>query len=176
MHTIKPLIGILIMIFMVGCLPNATTYYRPSVDIESVYEKGHCVPTEKYVHFKIKTKNQTLKIRGYGNTYSTSSGEFSEAQYVIIGVWNNISYKNDDYFIVGSDSNEKVKSQKIYEKVNVSHTDSSLMFNSSAVFPKQNGDGFDVYFPLLIIDGEEIELPVLHIEKKIWMGISPFNC
>lgn len=176
MQTIKILVGVLLVGLLVGCVPNATTYYRPSVDLESTHEKGHCVPTEKYVHFKIKTKNQTLKIRGYGNTYSTYKGNFSEAQYVISGKWNNISYKNNDFIIVGSGNNQKVKSQKIYEKVNISHSDSSLMFNSSAVFPKQEGDSFDVYFPLLIIDGEEIKLPVLHIEKTIWMGISPFNC
>lgn len=175
MQRTKILICVLLLASIVGCLPNAEVYYRPSIDVESTHEKGNCVPTERYVYFNIKTKNQVLKVRGYGNTYTGSQGKLvSEGQYVIFGNWDEIKYKNEDYYIVGSDNDEKVKPQKIYGEVHV--YDSYSSFNSGAVFIKQRGDNFEVFFPPLIIDGEEIELPVLHIEKTIWMGISPFNC
>ncbi len=177
MQKSKSVIWALMFVFLAGCVPNATVYYRPSVDVESTYEQGHCVPVDKYVFFNIKAKSQTLKVRGYGSTYTGAQGELvSEGQYVIFGNWNEIKYKNEDFYITGSDADGKVKAQKLYGEVNVSHSDSNSMFNSSAVFPKQDGNSFDVYFPPLIIDGEEIDLPVLHIEKTIWMGMSPFNC
>jgi hypothetical protein len=27
-----------------------------------------------------------------------------------------------------------------------------------------------------VIDDEEIEFPTIHFERKVWVGISPFNC
>ena len=177
MQRIKLTLWLFILISLAGCLPNATVYYRPSVDVESTYEQGHCVPVDKYVFFNIKSKSQTLTVRGYGDTYTGKDGELvSSGQYVISGRWEEIRYKNDDFYITGENSGEKIKAVRIYGEVHDSYTDSSLVFNSSAVFPKQEGDNFDIYFPMLIIDGEEIELPVLHIKKTIWMGMSPFNC
>ena len=174
MRSIKFGSCILIFSFLVGCVPNATVYYRPTVDIESTHEKSHCVPTEKYVHFNIKTKGQILKIRGYGNTYSHSYGEGTEGQFVITGNWNEIKFKNEEFYIMVPNINEKVKPIKIYGEVH--NFDGYSSFNSGAVFPKQNAGSFDVIFPSLIIDGEEIELPILHIKRTIWTGISPFNC
>ena len=174
MRSIKFGICILIFFILVGCAPNATRYYRPTVDVESTHEKSHCVPTEKYVYFNIKTKDQTLKVRGYGNTYSTSHGEVVEGQFVIYGNWNKIKYKDEEFYIMPPDINEKIKPIEIYGKVH--DFDSYSSFNSGAVFPKQGGDSFDMIFPSLIIDGEEVELPILHIKRTIWIGISPFNC
>ena len=165
---------VLIFSFIVGCVPNATVYYRPTVNVESVHEKSHCVPTEKYVYFNIRIKGQTLKVRGFGNTYSNSEGGGTEGQFIISGNWNEIGYKNKDFYIVVPGIDLKIKSIKTYGDVH--KNDGSLSFNSGAVFPKQNGDNFDIIFPPLIIDGEEIELPILHIKRTIWFGISPFNC
>ncbi len=94
-------------LLLAGCVPNATVYYRPSVDIPSTHEKSHCVPTENYVIFTIKTKSQILKVRGYGSI-STYRDEFAEAQYVIDGNWNEIKYKNDKFYIMASGGTEKV--------------------------------------------------------------------
>jgi hypothetical protein len=149
-------------------------YYRPTVDVESTHEKSHCVPTEKYVHFNIKVKNKSFRVRGYGNTYSHSWGEGTEVQLVVQGKWDEIKYKNDYFYITSPERNEKVTPKKIYGKVHKHNGESS--FNFGAVFPKQDEDRFDAFFPPLIIDGEEVELPVLHIKKTIWIGISPFNC
>ncbi|ABM03107.1 hypothetical protein Ping_1280 [Psychromonas ingrahamii 37] len=165
---------ILIFSVLVGCVPNATVYYKPLVDVESTHEKSHCVPTEKYVNFIIKTKDQTLKVRGYGNTYSTSHGEVSEGQFVIYGNWNEINFKNEDFYITAPAINDKSKPIQIYGEVH--DFDGYSSFNSGAVFPKQDGDSFDVIFPSLIIDGEEVKLPTLHIKRTVWIGISPFNC
>lgn len=174
MRNIKFRIGILIFFVLVGCVPNATVYYKPTVDVESTHEKSHCVPTEKYVHFNIKTKKQTLKVRGYGNTYPTSNGEVAEGQFVISGNWKEIKYKNEGFYITAPNINEKIKSIKIYGEVH--DYDGYSSFNSGAVFPKKNGESFDIIFPTLIIDGEEVKLPILHIQRTIWIGISPFNC
>lgn len=174
MRSIKFGISILIFFVLVGCVPNATVYYKPTVDVESTHEKSHCVPTEKYVHFNIKTKNQTLKVRGYGNTYPTSKGEVAEGQFVISGKWNEIKYKNEDFYMMAPDINEKIKPTKIYGDVH--DYDGYSSFNSGAVFSKQNGDSFDISFITLIIDGEDVKLPILHIKRTIWIGISPFNC
>ena len=167
----------LILTLLMGCAPKAKVYYRSSVEIESTREKQHSEPTEKYVYFDMETKNKTLSIRGYeipknqalkirghGETYSTSEGEFSEGQYVVFGNWRKIGYKNEDFFIAGSGNDEKVKSRNYYGEEHHLHEYNSY-YKFGAVFPKQNGDNFDVFFPPLIIDGEEIQLPVLHIEK-----------
>jgi hypothetical protein len=174
MRSIKFGMCILIFFVFVGCVPNATFYYKPAVDVESTHDKSHCVPTEKYVIFNIKTKDQTLKVRGYGNTYLTYHGEVSEGQFVIYGNWNEIKFKNEDFYIMTPDMSEKFKPIKIYGEVH--DFDGYSSFNSGAVFPKQEGDSFDVIFPSLIIDGEEVKLPILHIKRTVWMGISPFNC
>ncbi len=174
MRIIKFGVCVLIFFILFGCVPNATLYYRSTVDFESTHEKSHCVPTEKYVHFNILTKNQILKVRGYGNTYSTSHGEVSEGQFVIYGSWNEIKFKNKEFYILAPDTNEKIKPLEVYGEVHNFGSDSS--FNSGAVFPKQDGDSFDVIFPSLIIDGEEVKLPILHVKRTIWIGISPFNC
>ena len=155
-------------------MPNATVYFKPTVDVESTHEQSHCVPTEKYVHFNIKAKNRTFNVRGYGNSYSHSYAEGTEGQYVISGIWKEIKYKNNDFYILIPGSNEKIKPKKVYGETH-DYKDHS-MFNSGAVFPRLDADSFDVIFPPLIIDGEEVELPVLHIKRTIWMGISPFNC
>lgn len=162
------------LIVMSGCLPNATMYYRPTVDVDSTHEKSHCVPIEKYVHFRINTAAQVLRVRGYGDSYSHSHAEGTEGQYVIYGNWKEIKYKNDDFYLAIPGSNDKIKPKKTYgERHNY---EGYSMFNSGAVFPKQDSDSFDVVFPPLLVDGEEIELPILHVKRTIWAGISPFNC
>jgi len=149
-------------------------YYRPTVDVDSTHEKSHCVPTEKYVHFNIQTKGGLLKVRGHGDSYSYSYAEGTEGQYVIYGTWREIGYKDDGFYLTISGSNEKIKPKKTYgEKY---ERDGNSMFNSGAVFPKQDSESFDVIFPPLVVDGEVVELPVLHVKKTIWAGISPFNC
>lgn len=174
MKSIKSGIYVSIVISLIGCVPNATVYYKPTVDIQSTHEKSHCVPTEKYVHFNIKSKDRTFRVRGYSNTYSHSYGKGTEAQLVIYGKWNKIKYKNNNFYIAIPGTDKKIKPTKIYGEVH--NQDGSSQFNSGAVFPKQDADKFDVIFPPLIIDGEEIELPVLHVKRTIWVGISPFNC
>jgi len=174
MQKIKLKICISIIFILVGCVPNATVYYKPTVDVESTHEKSHCVPTEKYVHFNIKTKDQILKIRGYGNTYSSSEGEVVEGQLVIYGNWHEIKYQNDEFYMMVPGFKEKFKSLKIYGEVH--DNDGYLSFNSGAIFSKHGVDSFDLIFPALLIDGEKIDLPILHIKKTIWIGISPFNC
>jgi len=174
MDSMKFIIFTSIIFALIGCVPNATVYYKPTVDVESTHEKSHCVPTEKYVHFEIITKKQILKIRGYGNTYSTSDGEVAEGQLVIYGKWDEIKYENKEFYVLVPGINKKIKPIKTYGEVH--NFDSYSSFNSGAIFPKQVGDSFDLIFPALIIDGEKIELPILHIKKTIWIGISPFNC
>jgi hypothetical protein len=168
------IIKLFVFLVLSGCVPNATVYYRPTVDVESTHEKGHCVPTERYVHFTIKAKDQTFKVRGYGNTYSNSYGEVVEFQFVISGKWSEIKYINDEFYMMVPDTNKKINPIKIYGEVR--EFDGFSSFNTGAIFSKQGGDSFDVVFPSLIIDGEKIELPILHIKRTIWMGISPFNC
>lgn len=174
MKGIKFVTQALISISLIGCAPNATVYYRPSVDIESVHEKSHCVPTEKYVYFNIKSKDRTFRVRGYSNTYSHSYSTGTEAQLVVTGKWKEIKYKNDDFYITIPGTDKKIKPTKTYGEIHQYNSDSQ--FNSGAVFPKQDADKFDVNFPPLIINGEEIKLPVLHVKRTIWVGISPFNC
>jgi hypothetical protein len=176
MRTIQTLkVGIsTLVIVLAGCVPNATVYYRPSVNVASTHEKSHCVPIENHVLFDIKTKSQTLTVRAYGTIYSTSRGEFAEGQYVINGNWQEIKYINDKFYITTPDIAEKVAPIKIYGEVH--RYDGYSSFNSGAVFPRPKSDTFDVTFPPLLIDDEEVELPVLHIKRTIWMGISPFNC
>lgn len=172
---IKLSIIAVISVLLASCaVPNATSYYRPTVDVKSSHIKGHCVPLERYVLFEINVKGKVYKFRGYGNTYSHKWGEGTEVQLIVDGNWNEIKYKNNEFYLIPKGGSKKIQPTKIYGEQN-QHKD-ELSYNSGAVFPKVEEDAFDAYFPPLIIDGEEIELPVLHIKKTIWVGISPFNC
>lgn len=173
----KPAITFLTLASLValgGCFPNATVYYRPTVDVESTHEKSHCVPTEKYVHFTINTRGQALKVRGYGESYSLAHAEGTEAQYVISGTWKEIGYKNSDFRLSLPGRSDTIKPEKTYAERH--DHDGYSTFNSGAVFPRQKAESFEVTFPTLVVDGEEIELPILRVRKTIWTGISPFNC
>jgi hypothetical protein len=92
--------------------------------------------------------------------------------YLEIGM--KLNSKNEDFYIVNPDIKKKNIPLKIYGEVH--KHDGYSSFNSGAVFPKPNGDNFDINFPPIIIDGDEVTLPILHIKKTIWVGISPFNC
>lgn len=159
---------------LVGCVPNATTYYRPTVDLESTHEESHCVPTEKYVHFEVRIPQGALKVRGYGLTYKHGDDEGTEGQYVIDGLWKDIHYQNDVFYLTVPGSDVQIKPIKTYADLFEYATQSKL--SSGAVFPKQTSDAFDVHFPPLIVDGTVIDLPVLHIQKTLCTWISPFDC
>ena len=175
MKLIKLFIIAVISVLLASCvLPNATSYYRPTVDVKSSHVKGHCVPLERYVLFEINVKGKHYKFRGYGNTYSHNGGEGTEVQLIVEGTWNEIKYKNNEFYLIPKGGSKKIDPTKIYGEQHQYKDKQS--FNSGAVFPKVGEDEFDAYFPQLIIDGEEIDLPVLHIKKTIWIGISPFNC
>jgi hypothetical protein len=160
--------------FIGGCVPNATIYFRPTVEIASTHEKSHCVPTEKFVHFTVEAGGSTLKVKGQADSYSRSYAEGTEGQYVIVGNWKEIRLKSNDFVLRTPGSTESIKPNKTYG--DASSYDGYSMFNLGAVFPKQTSDSFHVRFPTLIVDGDEVELPVLHAKKTVWAGISPFNC
>lgn len=157
-----------------GCVPNATFYYRPTVDVASSHEKSHCVPTEKTVHFTVDTRGSALKVRGQGDSYSHSYAAGTEGQYVIVGTWRDIALKNNDFQLLLPGRDHGIAPVKTYG--DPSDHDGYSMFNLGAVFPLQSSDSFAVKFPTIIVDGEEVELPVLHVKKTVWAGISPFNC
>jgi hypothetical protein len=168
------ILGLAALALIGGCLPNATIYFRPTVDIASTHEESRCVPTEKFVHFTVETGGSTLKVKGQGDSYSHPYAEGTEGQYVIVGNWKEIRLKSNDFDLRIPGSTESIKPNKTYG--DASSYDGYSMFNLGAVFPKQSSDSFQVKFPVLIVDGEEVELPVLHVKKTVWAGISPFNC
>ena len=47
---LKRLTVVSVLLIQLGCVPNATTYYRPSMDGGEVLAK-HCVPAESIVEF-----------------------------------------------------------------------------------------------------------------------------
>lgn len=174
MPSIKRVISLFLLLAITACVPNATMYFRPTVDIESTHQQAHCVPVDRFVLFNLKVKEQTLKVRGYGDTWSHPHGSGTEGQYVIEGKWDDIRYKNDGFYLLVTGSDIKVRPTKISGQVH--HYEGYSTFNASAVFPEQNAARFDIYFPPLLVDGVEVELPVLHLKKTLWTGISPFNC
>jgi len=175
----------LFALLLEGCVPNAVTYYRPVVDGGKVL-KSHCVPTESIIEFNLPNANGRLHVRAWADNgkYVNQIALFFSGK-----AWSEIHFTSSDFRIRDIEENSiisasSVKAYKADSTVNLTAEPYKappdrpglprfqVQINSHRPLP----NNFELLSPTIVIDGEEMKLPVIRFEQNQLMGISPFNC
>ena len=166
-----------------GCLPNAVTYYQPSVDGGQL-RAGRCVPTKSLVDFTVRNSREYMPIRAFAD-----NGPYVNqvALFFSKGSWERFRFSSTDFWIYDLDKKITIRPSSI-------RAYSETGFRPLTTEPYSLKDGrlpvseiqitlterlpanFELLSPSIVIDDEEIEFPTIHFERKVWVGISPFNC
>lgn len=177
----RKLVALAFSLPLLGCVPNATTYYRPSMAEGRILAR-HCVPTESIVEFGPLPFQATVM-----------GGE--DRWYFVIGLpwtrlpeshWEAFHFVTSDFHLRDLDSGNTIRPQA----VSVSRDDKvdsivepyrlprskSWSYSIELKLPGQAPDKLEILIPPVVIDGREVRFAPLRFERKIWMGISPFNC
>ena len=170
-----------LLLTQLGCVPNALTYYHPSMDGGQVLAR-HCVPTESIIEFG------PLPIEA-------SVIEGHNAWFAVLGLpskrppklsWQTFHFATSDFYI--RDSLTGVTTDKL--PISVLRDDKSdtvrepyrppstkgWLFSIDVKLPGPPPERFELLLPPVVIDGKEVRFPPIRFERKIWMGVSPFNC
>lgn len=177
------LYAILAMAFS-GCLPNAVTYYRPSVEGGQL-RQPRCVPTKSLVDFTIGNSRKYLLIRALSDNgkhvhqvalfFSDGSLEkfhFASTDFRIFDLDKKIMLRPSSVVAYLKSGQGALTTEPYYLKAGKGPVLLSVQINVPGMLPAN----FKLLSPSIVIDGEEIALPVIHFERKVWVGISPFNC
>ncbi len=170
---------------IVGCIPNAVTYYRPTSNIGNVLT-GHCIPTDSAIEFKLPSHNSHIRVR----VWADNGDEIKQVSIFFSGEgWNEIHFTSANFQIHNIENNTiTVPSSVIAYK-----TDGfSNVFTEPYLAPPERPgafrfqiqinsknplpNSFELLSPTIVIDGEDIEFPPIRFDKKQWIGISPLNC
>ena len=175
----------LFALLLTGCAPNAVTYYRPVVDGGKVL-KRHCVPTESIVEFNLPDADGRLHVRAWAENgkYVNQIALFFSGK-----AWREIHFTSADFRIRNLEENliQSASSVVAYKADGMANLTPEpylappekpglarfqVQINSDRPLP----DSFELLSPTVVIDGQRIIFPAIRFEKKLWMGISPFNC
>lgn len=176
----------LISLFLLSaCVPNAKTYYFPSSDGGEV-RSGRCVATESLLDFEIKSTHKSIKIRAraaegknFNSVYLFFSGNswnkinFTSTNFKIVDLANNLTISNLSSIAFKHDGTSKLNTE--------SYTAPHSRGRASRFFveirlPEPMPEKFELFIPTIMIDGDKIKIPTIRFERKVWVGISPFNC
>ncbi|MGD9281862.1 MAG: hypothetical protein PVF60_13270, partial [Desulfobacterales bacterium] len=82
-----------------GCLPNAVTYYQPSVDGGQL-RAGRCVPTKSLVDFTVRNSHEYMPIRAFAD-----NGPYVHqvALFLSNGSWERFRFSSTDFWIYDLD-------------------------------------------------------------------------
>lgn len=176
--------SLLLFLFLSGCVvPNAVTYYAPTMAGGKVVERGRCVPTKSVMEFGALPLHAAV-TRVAGNRWM-----------VLVNLplpkpprpaWRQFHFQSADFYFRFATDGRKVPAKSITVSRD-DHQGSLLIPYASSRprhwsyyvdvwLPQQPGKAFDFYLPPVVIDGTVYHYPPIHFEKQIWVGISPFNC
>jgi hypothetical protein len=165
---------------LAGCVPNATTYYGPSVDGGRVVTRGHCVPLPTDVLFRVGTLPVRARVmEGYRSTYiavrlgatSTPTGESRPA-------WRTFHFTADRFIVRDLERS----ADTTFDGLINSDTEQPVTIPATSSYwlevhlPKPVPARFELVSPPIVIDGREYRFPTIRFARKLWVGISPFNC
>ena len=163
---------------LTGCVPNATVYYRPSVDGGKVVT-AHCVPTQSNIDFQVGS----LPIRARANegqngtivslTPSASSWKtfhFTTTNFAVRNLDSGVTIRNLLVRVMRHD-----KSDLITEPYHV-QTEKGHYYWLDVYLPRPTPENFEILSPSIMLDDKEFKFPPIRFERKVWVGISPFNC
>ena len=170
-----------VLLMLTGCVPNVTTYYYPSMDGGQVLAR-HCVPTESIIAFG-ELPIQASVIEGNNGWFVSLR---LPSKRPPLSTWQAFHFTSSDFHVRYPDSGvttERLpvsvlrddKSDSMVEPYHPPRPRTWLY----AIYVKLPGpppEKFELLIPSLVIDGREIRFLPLRFERKIWMGISPFNC
>ncbi len=170
-----------VLLLLTGCVPNATSYYRPSMEGGQVLAR-HCVPTESIVEFGALPMLASV-IEGNNGWFVVLS---LPARRPAQQMWQTFHFTTPDFRVRDLDSGVTV------ERLSVSvlrddRWDSPVepyrpprpggwLYSVDVKLPGPPPEKFELLIPALVIDGHEVRYPPIRFERKTWMGISPFNC
>ena len=172
------------LLFLGACVPNAVTYYRPSMEGGEVVAVS-CVPTESRVEFSldnlsisaitnITRRTNELTVSLFLNPLTGQRIHFSSDQFKVRDIERGIQIIDTSIFASRIDG---IKSPSTPFPADDSRI-SPLGFNFSVhiSFPDTNIESFELVSPPIIIDGIETIFPVIRFQRKTWVGVSPLNC
>lgn len=158
-----------------------TTYYRPSAPGGRVLA-GHCVTAESIIEFGV-LRLQASVIKGQKYWLVVLRLPSRKPAHV---PWQTVRFATADFHIrdlstgaLSSGLPVAVLRNDEYDSV-VDPYDLarpgdwlySIDVNVSALPPER----FELWLPPMVLDGHEIRYSPIVFERKIWEGISPFNC
>jgi hypothetical protein len=173
----------ILSVILAGCMPNPVSYYRPTVEGGKL-STPHCVPTESLMDFTLGSRHR-LPIRVLADD---GPHVRQVALFFKRGSWNRFHFVSADFRIRDLDKQVMIRpaavrlfTEKGIEPLTaapfaVPATDKPVLIHMQITLPGNMPDRFDVLSPDIVIDGEQIPFPVMHFERKTWMGISPMNC
>ena len=163
-----------------GCVPNAATYYGPSVIGGRVVTRGHCVPLPADVLFRVGPLPVRARVmEGYRSTYiavrlgadSASAGESGPS-------WQTFHFTSDRFVV--RDLERKVDTTfdglMNADRAQPVTTPTATPYWLEVHLPKPVPARFELVSPSLVVDGKELPFPAIRFTRKLWVGISPFNC
>ena len=185
---IKMKLGIIILYTilataLIGCFPNAVTYYQPSVDGGQLHA-SRCVPTKSLVDFTVRNSREYMPIRAFAD-----NGPYVHqvALFFSKGSWERFRFSSTDFWIYDLDKKITIRPSSIR-----TYSESGFRPLTTEPYSMKDGklpvseiqitltdklpDNFELLSPSIMIDDEEIEFPTIQFERKVWVGISPFNC
>lgn len=171
----------LVLLLLTGCVPNATSYYRPSMEGGRVLAR-HCVPTESIVEFGSLPMQASANDGSNALFISLSLPSKRPAQ----SAWQTFHFAAPEFRVRNLDSGvmiEGVSVRVLRDDSSDSVVDpyhppraGSWLYSIDVKLPGPPPEKFELLIPPLMIDGREVRYPPIRFERKIWMGISPFNC
>jgi len=173
----------ILLVTLSGCVPNAVIYYQPSVDGGQL-RSSRCVPTKSLLDFTVRNSHEYMPIRTFADN---GSYVHQVALFFSKGPWEKFYFTSTDFRIYDLDKKIMIRPSSVL-------TYSENGFRPLTAEPYSMKDGklpvseiqitladklpanFELVSPSIVIDEEEIEFPTIHFERKVWVGISPFNC
>ena len=166
-----------------GCVPNAVTYYQPSVDGGQL-RAPRCVPTKSLLDFTVRNNHGYMPIRTLADN---GTHVHQVALFFSKGSWEKFHFSSTDFWIYDLDKKIKIRPSSVR-----TYSENGFRTLTTEPYSMKDGklpvseiqitltdklpDNFELLSPSIVIDDEEIEFPAIHFENKLWVGISPFNC
>lgn len=170
-------------IMTTACMPNAVSYFQPSVTGGELIT-AHCVPTSSIVEFEPEGGLVTIR------TWADNGDHVNQVSLFFYGdSWQRIHFASKNFELLDSEKHTSVPVASLiaYKAESIEALSSEpylappgrlalprfhVQVNAATALP----DNFELQAPPLVLDGKEILLPPIHYEKQVWLGISPFNC
>ena len=178
----KPSIAVLFALLIPalgGCLPNAVSYHRPTVEGGKTLS-GRCVPIESTVDLSVglvpvraglNRKHVFLSLsRMPWQTLRFSSAEFRIRD---LQTGRTIEPRSVEVF---RDDAVKSLTAPYPQGAGTSAARGGSSFWVHVNLQNPIPERFALIAPSLVVDGEEEAFPVIRFEHQRWMGMSPFNC